>query len=107
MRTRNYTKLFSMTHPINQEPLTILVDAFTPIGGEILFTIKSLEGEFDTREEFDDVREYVMQGVELAYKYNKHTKDDDKLYSSMTLNKSGLHHLITSLNEAIAASEED
>ena len=106
MRTRNYTKLFSMTHPITKEPLTILVDAFTPIGGEILFTIKSLEGEFDTRDEFDDIREYVMQGIELNYKYNKHTKGGDKLYSSMTLNKSGLRHLITSLNEALKTSEE-
>jgi len=98
MRARNYTKLFQVTDPVTHEPLTIFVDAFTPLGGETLFWVKVLEGEYDTEEEFEDAREYVIQGWEKGYTRDK---GDEKLYSSITLMKSGAHHLIDSLTEAL------
>jgi len=99
--TDNFSKLFTVTDPITHEPLTIFVEAFTPMGGETLFGIKALEGEYDTQEEFEDAREYVMQGLELRWKYDKHAKGDDKLCSSITLVKLGTRQLIDSLNEAL------
>lgn len=72
------------------------------MGGETLFVIKALEGEYDSREEFEDAREYVIQGWENGYTRDK---GDGKQYSSITLMKSGTRHLIDSLNEALQFEE--
>ncbi len=98
----NYSKIFKVTDPIAHETFTIFVEAFTPMGGETLFVIKALEGEYDTREEFEDAREYVIQGWEKGYTRDK---DEGKLYSSITLMKSGTRHLVDSLNEALQSYE--
>ena len=63
-----------------------------------MFVIKALEGEYDTREEFEDAREYVIQGWEKGYTRDK---GDGKQYSSITLMKIGARHLVDSLNEAL------
>ena len=94
----NYSKIFTVTHPITHEPFTIFVETFIPMGGETLFVIKGLEGEYDTREEFEDAREYVIQGWEKGYTRDK---GDEKLYSSITLMKLGTRNLVDSLNEAL------
>jgi len=94
----NYSKLLMVTDPITHEPFTIFVETFTPLGGETLFVIKALEGEYDSREEFEDAREYVIQGWEKGYLRDK---IDAKLYSSITLIESGARHLVDSLNEAL------
>ena len=100
----NYSKLFTVPDPIAHEPFTILVESFTPMGGETLVVIKTLEGEYDTREEFDDAREYTIKGWERGYTRDK---EDVKLCSSMTLKIPGTRNLIDSLNEALQAYEED
>jgi 20S proteasome alpha/beta subunit len=97
----NYSKIFTVTDPIAHEPFTIFVEAFTPMGGETLFVIKALEGEYDTREEFEDAQEYVIQGLEKGYTRDK---GEGKLYS-LTLMKSGTRHLVDSLNEALQSYE--
>jgi len=108
MATENYSKLFTVTDPITHEPLTIFVDTFTPMGGETLFWIKALEGEYETQEEFEDAREYVIQGLELGYKKrDERDKGDEKLYSSITLVKLGTRHLVDSLNEALQFYKEN
>jgi len=94
----NYSKIFTVTDPITHEPSTIFVETFTPMGGEALFMIKALEGEYDTREEFEDAREYAIQGWEKGY---TRRRSDEKLYSSITLMKPGARHLVDSLNEAL------
>ena len=98
-----YSKIFTVPDPIAHEPFTILVESFTPIGGETLVVIMTLEGEYDTREDFDDAREYTIKGLERGYTRDK---KDVKLCSSMTLKIPGTHLLVDSLNEALQAYEE-
>ncbi len=100
----NYSKIFTVTDPIAHELFTIFVETFTPMGGETLFVIKALEGEYDTREEFEDAREYVIQGWEKGYTRDK---SDGKLYSSITLMRPGARHLVDSLKEALQFYEEN
>ena len=100
----NNSKIFTVTDPIAHELFTIFVETFTPMGGETLFVIKALEGEYDTREEFEDAREYVIQGWEKGYTRDK---GDGKLYSSITLMRPGARHLVDSLNEALRFYEEN
>jgi len=101
--TATYSNIFKATDAITHEQLTILVDAFTPIGGEPLVVIKTLEGEYETREEFEDAREYTLKGWERGY-----TRDEGerKLYTSLTLLISGTRHLVNALNEALQLYEE-
>ena len=98
-----YSKIFTVTDGINHEPFTILLESFTPIGGETLVVIKTLEGKYDTREDFDDAREYTIKGLERGYTRDK---EDVKLCSSMTLKIPGTRNLIDSLNEALQPYEE-
>ena len=98
-----YSKLFTVTDAITHEPFTILVETITPIGGETLVVIKTLEGKYNTQEEFDDAREYTIKGWEKGYTRDK---EDVKLCSSMTLKIPGTRNLIESLNEALQAYEE-
>ncbi len=99
----NYSKIFTVTDAITHEPFTILVEAFTPIGGKPLVVIMTLEGEYETREEFDDAREYTIKGLERGYTGDK---KDVKLCSSMTLKIPGSRLLVDSLNEALQPYEE-
>ena len=98
-----YSKIFTVTDAITHEPFTIVVETITPIGGETLVVIKTLEGEYDTREEFDDAREYTIKGWEKGYTRDN---EDVKLCSSISLKIPGTHNLVDSLNEALQASEE-
>lgn len=99
-----YSNIFKATDAITHEQLTILVDAFTPLGGEPIVLIKTLEGEYETREEFEDAREYTLKGWERGY-----TRDEDKrkLYTSITLRIPETRHLVKSLKEALKTYEED
>jgi len=101
--TINYSNIFKTTDAITHEPCTILVETIDPIGGAPLVVIKTLEGEYDTREEFEDAREYTIQGWEKGYTRDK---GDEKLYSSITLMIPGTRHLVDSLNEALQTYEE-
>ena len=100
--TVNYSRIFKATDAITNEPLTILVETIDPIGGKPLVVIKTLEGEYDTREEFEDAREYSLKGWEKGYTRDK---GERKLYSSITLMIPGTHDLVDSLNEALQTSE--
>ena len=98
-----YSKIFTVHDPIAHENFTILVESFTPIGGETLVVIKTLDGEYDTREEFDDAREYTIKGWERGYTRDN---EDVKLTSSISLLIPGTRNLVDSLNEALQAYEE-
>jgi len=98
-----YSKIFTVSDPIAHELFTIVVDSFTPIGGDPLVVIKTLEGKYDTREEFDDARKYTIKGLERGYTSDK---ENVKLCSSITLKIHGTRLLVASLNEALQAYEE-
>ena len=98
-----YSKIFTATDAINQESFTILVETINPIGGETFVVIKALEGKYETREEFQDAREYAIKGWEKGYTRDK---GDIKLYSSITIMPPGTRQLVDALNEALAVSEE-
>jgi len=99
----NYSKIFTATDAINHEPFTVLLETINPIGGETFVVIKTLEGEYETREEFQDAREYTLKGWEKGYTRDK---GEIKLYSSITLILPEAHKLVAALNEALAVSEE-
>ena len=99
----SYSKIFTATDAINHEPLTILVEAIDPIGGETFVVVKALEGEYVTREEFEDAREYSLKGWERGYTLDK---GERKLYSSITLKIPGAEKLVHVLNEVLKTSEE-
>ena len=99
----NYSKIFTATDAINHEPFTVLLETINPIGGEIFVVIKTLEGEYETREEFQDAREYTLKGWEKGYTRDK---GEIKLYSSITMMLPSTRQLVDALNEALAASEE-
>jgi len=113
----SYSNIFTVTNAITHEPITIRVETITSPGGESLVMIDSLEGEYDTQEEFVDVREYIFKELERGIKawesavkgwkkdYNLGDKHDMKLFSSMTLKIPGTHNLIDSLKEALEACE--
>ena len=98
-----YTKLFTETDAITDEPFTILVETIDPLGGETLVVVKILGGDYDIREEFKDAREYAIKRRERRYTRDK---ADEKLCISITLTISGTRHLVDSLNKALQAYEE-
>ena len=101
--TINYSNIFKTTDAITHEPCTILVETIDPIGGAPLVLIKTLEGEYDTREEFEDARQYHLKGYEKGYTRDK---GNEKLYNSITLMTPGTRHLVDSINEALQTYEE-
>ena len=98
-----YSKIFTVTDAITSEPVTIFVEIIDPIGGETLVVIKTLEGEYGSREEFQDAREYTIKGWERGYTLDK---GEIKLYSSITLILPDTRQLVDTLSEALADSEE-
>ena len=97
-----YSKLFTATDAISHEPFTILVEAVNPIGGEIYVVVKALDGEYETREAFQNAREYYLHGLEKGYS----DKGEIALYRSITMRLPGSRQLVDALNEVLVASEE-
>ena len=97
------SKIFTATDAIKHEHFTILVESIDPIGGETFVVIEAIEGEYKTREEFMDAREYIIQGREKGYTRTEHQV---MLYSSITIMLPGTRQLADTLNEFLAASEE-
>ena len=97
-----HSKLFTATDAITHEPFTILVEAIDPMGGDPFVVIKALEGEYRTREAFQDAREYSLQGLEKGFS----DKREIKLYRSISMTRSNARQFFDSINEVLAASEE-
>ncbi|GAH73048.1 unnamed protein product, partial [marine sediment metagenome] len=49
-----YSKLFAATHAFSYDPCTVLVEAVSTIDGFTWFDVKSIGGEYNTPEEFED-----------------------------------------------------
>jgi len=98
-----YSKIFTATDQISHGPFTILVETINPIGGDPFVAILSLEGKYETREEFQDAREYAITGFVKGYTRDK---GEIGLYSSLSMLPLGTRQLEDALNEARAAAEE-
>jgi len=97
-----HSKLFTATDAITHEPFTMLVEAIDPIGGEPFVVIKALEGEYRTRESFQDAREYSIQGLEKGFS----DKREIKLYRSISMMLPRSRLLVDALNDVLADYEE-
>jgi len=98
-----HSDLFTATDAIKHEVFTILLESINPEDGETFVVIEALEGEYKTREEFMDAREYVIQGLKKGYTGDK---GQIMLYSSMTMMLPSARQLVEKLNEVLAASQE-
>jgi len=97
-----HSKIFTATDAITHEPFTILVESINPKDGEPFVVIKALEGEYRTREAFQEEREYSLQGLERGCS----DKREIKLYRSISMTRSNARQFFDSINEVLAASEE-
>ena len=82
-----YSKIFTAIDGNGHEPVTILVKSIKPRDRETLVVIRTLEGEYETQEEFKDAAH-------------------SQLRSSITLMLPDARQLVDTLNEALAASGE-
>lgn len=85
--TIKYDKIFTTIDGNGNEPLTILVKSIIPRDRENLVVIRTLEGKYETQEEFNDAAH-------------------SQLRRSIALMLPGTHQLVDVLNEALVASEE-
>ena len=102
MTVRN-TQLFTVTGGITNEPLTFLVETIKPLGEETVVVLETLEGVYDSREEFEDALDYTVKVWEKGYTH----KDEMKKWKLIYLKIPGAQKLAHVLNEVLEASEED
>ena len=97
------SKLFTVTGGMSNEPVTFLVETVKPLGGETLVAIETLEGTYDSREEFEDALDYAVKGLEKGWARDK---DEIKLWKLIYLKIPGAQKLVEVLKEVLEASEE-
>ena len=90
-----YSKSFTITGAITVEPVTILIE-YVEADGFKGVSIESLEGEYDSTEEFENAYRRVVEDMKV---------DEEKIYNFLPMTLSDTHRLMDMLNEAIAASE--
>jgi len=96
------TKLFTVTGGITNKPITFLVETIKPLGEETVVALETLEGEYDSREEFEDALDYTVKGWEKGYKH----KNEMKKWKLIYLKIPGAQKLAHVLNEVLESSEE-
>jgi len=96
------TKLFTVIGGLTDKPITFLVETIKPLGEEAVVVLETLEGEYETREEFEDALDYQVKGWEKGYTH----KDEMKKWKLIYLNIPGAQKLVHVLNEVLQASEE-
>lgn len=97
------TKLFTVIGGLTGKPVTILVETVKPLGQEPLVVLETLEGVYDSREEFEASLDYTIKGWEKGWARDK---DEKKMWKIMYLNVPGAKKLVYVLNEVLEASEE-
>ncbi|MBA7638251.1 hypothetical protein ES703_45904 [subsurface metagenome] len=97
------TKLFTVISGITNKPVTILVEAIKPLGEEPIVVLETLEGEYDSREEFEDALDYTVKGWEKGY-----AREGAKIkkWKLIYLKIPGAQKLVHVLKEVLEASEE-
>ena len=96
------TTLFTVTGGLSNKPITFLVETIKPLGEETVVALETLEGEYETREEFEDALDYTVKGWEKGYTH----KDEMKKWKLIYLNLPGAQKLVQVLNEVLEAYEE-
>ena len=98
------SKLFTVTGGMSNKPVTVLVETLKPLGGETVVSIETLEGSYNSREEFEDALDYTVQGWEKGY-----ARDNEKIrkWKLIYLKIPGAQKLVKVLKEVLETSEED
>jgi len=96
------TTIFTMTGGVSNKPVTFLVETVKPPGEETVIVLETLDGEYETREEFEDALDYTVKGWEEGLAEGEEMKKWKLIYLSIP----GAHKLIHVLNEVLEASEE-
>ncbi len=91
-----YSKLFTITGAITNEPMTILVEYIDADGFKCV-SIASLEGEYASTEEFEKAHKLAVDKTEVG---------EEKIYNFLPMMLPDTHKLMDALNEAIAASKK-
>ena len=91
-----YSKSFTITGAITVEPVTILIE-YVEADGFKGVSIESLEGEYDSTEEFENAYRRVVEDMKV---------DEEKIYNFLPMTLPDAHRLMDTLNEAIAISKE-
>ncbi len=91
-----YSKSFTITGAITVEPVTILIE-YVEADGFKGVSIESLEGEYDSTEEFENAYRRVVEDMKV---------DEEKIYNFLPMTLPDAHRLMDTLNEAIVASTE-
>jgi hypothetical protein len=96
------SNLFTTINPINHEPVTILVERIEAEDFRGV-SIESLEGEYDSTEEFGKAARHVF---DVSKKGSPHMSGDDvKIYTFLTLPIHDVRQLVDALSGALQASE--
>lgn len=97
------TTIFTVTGGVTNKPITFLVETIKPLGEETVLILETLEGEYETREEFEDALDFQVKGWEKGFTH----KDEMKKWKLICLKIPGAHKLVHVLNEVLEASEEN
>lgn len=97
------SKLLTVTGGMSNKPVTILVETIEPLGEEPVFAIETLDGTYESREEFEDALDYTVKGWEKGYASEK---DEKKKWKLIYLKIPGAQKLVEVLKEVLEGSEE-
>ena len=99
-----YSKLFTVAGGITREPVTVLVESIeTPIEGELLVCIKTLEGEYGSARDFEASMDYTIGRWERG---DISTRKEVKMWTLLHFLQPEASQLVDTLKEAITATEE-
>jgi len=97
------SKLFTVTGGMSNKPVTILVETIKPLGEETVIAIETLDGIYDSREEFEDALDYTVKGWEKGYARDN---DEIKKWKLIYLKIPVAQKLFYVLKEVLEAFEE-
>jgi len=97
------SKLLTVTGGMSNTPVTILVEIIKPLGEEPVFAIETLEGTYESREEFEDALDYTVNRWEKGYARDN---DEKKMWKLIYLKVPGAQKLVEVLKEVLGAPEE-
>lgn len=97
------SKLITVTGGLSDKPVTILVETIKPLGEETVIAIESLDGIYESREEFEDALDYTVKGWEKGY---AHDNGEIKKWKLIYLKIPGAQKLFYVLKEVLEDSEE-
>jgi len=98
-----YSKLFTVTGALSNEPVTVLVESIETLEGQKLVSIRTLEGEYGSARDFEASIDYTIGRWERG---DISTRKEVKMWTLLSFMLPDAHKLGDAMNEALAASEE-